>query len=83
MTIDTLIAMLEEAKGQLPSGGRARVIFCDELLVQAVHVVEGQDAVVISDYDEDGNELPLSQLRCLEDERGEEWKWGNPGDDED
>ena len=61
MTIDTLIQMREEAKGLLPSSGKAPMIFPDGLLVRSVHAQEASDAVVITDQDDEGKQVSLGQ----------------------
>lgn len=61
MTIDTLIQMLEEAKGMLPSGGQARVIFRAGLLVRDAYAQEALDAVVLTDAGDEDEEVPPKQ----------------------
>jgi hypothetical protein len=68
MTIDTLIQMLEQAKGLLPSGGQARVIFRDGLLVRDAYAQEALDAVVLTDAgDKDKKVHPKQQREREED----------------
>ena len=61
MTINTLIQMLEGAKGLLPSGGQARVIFRDGLLVRDAYAQEALDAVVLTDVGDKGKEVHPKQ----------------------
>ncbi len=68
MTIDTLIQVLEEAKGLLPSGGQARVIFRDGLLVRDAYAQEALDAVVITDAGDKGKEVHPQQQRGREED---------------